>query len=213
MIFQEIGMKSKIASAAIGPVVCFSLLLAGCAGTAVVAQNGPLTATSQTAHSTTSEPSVLSTSEAPTLAAPAATAAPADAAPWDLPVNPPVADFTPAQLWAAYKADPVAADARYYGQTFVFKGVVIDEMAMLYKGMAEPSDAWVINAMVYFRTDNKSRIMNLKVGDIVEITGIITGPMQNYVLVDHCSYKLIDDTKGITRPNWIDIPGSSPDSI
>jgi hypothetical protein len=97
----------------------------------------------------------------------------------------------PARLWAEYKTDPAAADAKYYGKTYLFKNVVIEDMAMLYK----PADAvaYVLNSLVYFRTDNKTRLLDLKVGDVVDITGghngaaaelRAGGPLQLY----HCGY-------------------------
>jgi hypothetical protein len=128
-------------------------------------------------------------------------------APWDDLPPAITADFTPAQMYADYKADPAAADARYFGKVFTFNNINIDEMALLYKGMAEPGDAWVISGMVYFRTMNKSRIMNLEVNDIIDVTGQVMGTVQNYVLVGFCTYSLVDSTNGVVRPNWIDIPG------
>ena len=116
-----------------------------------------------------------------------------------------LADFTPSQLRADYQTDPAAADAKYYGKTFIFKNVVIEDMATLYK----PCDAvaYVLNSLIYFRPINKTYILDLKVGYVVDIQGVVMGQMQNFVLVDYCTYTIRDTTNGITRPNWIDILG------
>lgn len=129
----------------------------------------------------------------------------AQVAPWDTPTVPILADFTPAKLWSDYKADPASADAKYYGDTFIWKNVVIEDMAPLFK----PCDAvtYVLNNLVYFRTDNKTDIKDLKVGYVVDIQGTVMGPMQNFVLVEHCKFNIVDTTNGITRPDWITVFG------
>jgi hypothetical protein len=91
-------------------------------------------------------------------------------APWDTPNAPILADFTPAKLWSDYKADPASADAKYYGDTFIWKNVVIEDIATLFK----PGDmvVYVRNNRVYFRIDNKTDIQDLKVGYMVDIQGL-----------------------------------------
>lgn len=129
----------------------------------------------------------------------------AQVAPWDTPTVPVLADFTTATLWSDYKANTASADAKYYGDTFIWKNVVIEDMATLFK----PCDAvaYVLNNLVYFRTDNKTDLQDLKVGYVVDIQGTVMGQMQNFVLVEHCKFNIVDTTNGITRPDWITVFG------
>ena len=129
----------------------------------------------------------------------------AQVAPWDTPTVPILANFTTAKLWSDYHAAPVLADAKYYGETFIWKSVVIEDMATLFK----PCDAvaYVLNGLVYFRTDNKTDLQDLKVGYVVDIQGTVMGQLQNYVLVEHCKFNIVDTANGITRPDWITIFG------
>jgi hypothetical protein len=196
-------IRKKVA--VLSPFISLAVVLAsGCAAD-VAAKNVPTTATIPQ----TQDPAVITPVTTLTTTAPAESQPPAaqsiyaPIAPWDTLTPPVVADFTPAQLWADYKADPATAADRYYGKTYLFKNVVIEDMAMLYK----PADAvaFVLNNLVYFRTDNKTSLLALKVGYVVDITGVVMGPLQNFVLVEHCSYTIVDTTNGVTRPDWVTI--------
>jgi hypothetical protein len=197
-------MNAKKMVILFSPFLALAVLLSGgCAATLVEAQTVPSPTIQQA-------PAMVSTTTIP-AETPVVTveltsgdvAAPATGpAPWENLPAPILADFTPAQLWADYRTDPLAADAKYYGRTFIFKNVVIEDMAMMYKGYASADEAWVLNRMALFRTDNKTRLLPLKVGYVVDITGVVMGPMQAYVVVDHCTYTIVDTTNGITRPDW-----------
>ena len=199
-------MKTNKSLAVISPFISLAVLLSsGCAAN-VVSKNAPATAAMQQTQipiGTSIVPTVTVAAIPSTtlpLAAPDTDAQDPTQQTQGMPV---LADFTPAQLWAAYKADPLAADARYYGKTFLFKNVVIEDMATLYK----PADAvaYVLNNLVYFRPDNKNFLLALKVGYVVDIQGVVLGPLQNFVLVEHCTYTIVDTTNGVTRPDWITV--------
>jgi hypothetical protein len=112
----------------------------------------------------------------------------------------PAVEMDLAQLAAEYKADPVAAAAKYEGKRYVFHNVTIEEMSELYK---PPSpDQYIVSRGFKFRPDFLAQITPLKVGYIVNVEGII-GPVQwGYVTASHCSYNIVDGSNGLFRPDY-----------
>lgn len=196
--------RNKFAIILLSALGLISLTAAGCA-TGVIAANKTATAsvTGQPQETLivvqipSSQPPTTSTSavQTPDASSPARPPAPQ--------ADPVVADFTLDQLYADYQADPAAAAARYGGKTFIFKNVYIDDITPLYKP-PEPV-GYVYSGRVMFRADYKVLLLPLKPCDIVDIQGTVIGVLADRVLVDHCTYTVVDDTNGVTLPNWITI--------
>jgi len=94
-------------------------------------------------------------------------------------------EVTARQIWDDYKADPIAADAKYSGKKLHFARVQVDQMP--YLGEGRDPELYVQEGIepgvfaVKFHTWYEVDIMYCREGHIVEIVGYSEGYKNNYV--------------------------------
>lgn len=108
------------------------------------------------------------------------------------------------EMWNDYKADPVAAAAKYEGKKLHFASVRVDQMSFMGEGgdyelyVQEGIDPNI--EQVKFRTDNLSDIINVREEYIVEIVGKYENQRYGYVNVRIIWLKVIDPPGGDPNP-------------
>ena len=161
------------------------------AGTAAI--NNTTTATVATPAVTTTTTTVSSTlplaSSASASPTPATTTTPHEAL-----------DIQMSQLVADYAADPVASAARYEGRRLIVRNVKLTEVSELYKPVS--TDMFVSSQGFKFRTDYLDYVTAMEVGYVVDIEGVLEGPSWGFIVLQHCSYTIIDASQGIPRPDY-----------
>lgn len=114
--------------------------------------------------------------------------------------NQPVEEMTISQLLADYAADPVKAAAQHEGKRYIFRNVLVEEVSSLYKPAS--TDMFIMSQGIKFRPDYMDQIGVIKVGDIVDIEGTVSEPQWSFIVLKHCSYTIIDDSNGLSRPDY-----------
>jgi len=108
------------------------------------------------------------------------------------------------EMWQDYKADPVAAAAKYGGQKLLFNSVRVDQMSFLGEGM-DP-ELYVQEGIdpniqqVKFHTEDLYHIINVRDGYIVKIVGLDEGLRFGYVNVRILWLECIDPPGGDPNP-------------
>ncbi len=173
--------KNKVATGAVILAAISILALGGCA-------NSEPAGAKTTAPPTTViyEPPV--TSEAPVITTemPPKTSVPAE-----------LEEIDGNQLYLEFKEDPEAAAAKYKGKRYAFKNVRADDMVPLYKGTG--NDWYVLGGRVKFKPEYLSNLELVKIGDILDIEGEIGEIMYDLLIINNCSYTVIDDTDAVQR--------------
>ncbi len=164
------------------------LALAVLSGCARVSSRADETAPPETTPATTS--AVATAASLPDSTAPAGAA----------PLARPAAEMDIEQLMAEFKADPAAAEAKYGGKRFVFRGVNADDISSLYKPIN--TDMWVMHGNVKFRPEYPSMLTDLKVYSLMDIEGTVGGMQYSYIIIADCRYTVTDTTNAIERPDF-----------
>jgi len=108
------------------------------------------------------------------------------------------------EFWRDYKADPVAAAAKYEGKTLHFQSVRVDQMSFLGEGgdyewyVQEGTDP--DKELVKFRADDVNMIINVRDDYIVEIIGRAVGIKFGYISVQIQWLNVIDPPGGDPNP-------------
>jgi hypothetical protein len=114
--------------------------------------------------------------------------------------NEPAEEMTISQLLADYAADPVKAAAQHEGKRYLFRNVLVEEVSSLYKPAS--TDMFIMSQGIKFRPDYMDQIGIIKVGDIVDVEGTVSEPQWSFIVLKHCSYTIIDDSNGLSRPDY-----------
>ena len=113
-------------------------------------------------------------------------------------------EVTTLEIWNDYKADPIAAAAKYEGKSLHFSSVRVDQMSFLGEGI-DP-ELYVqegIDPRIYvvkFHTWSLADIINIRETYIVDIVGHDIGFKNGYVNVRIDWIKCIDPLDGDPNP-------------
>jgi len=95
-------------------------------------------------------------------------------------------------LLSDYAADPVAAAAKYKGNTFLFPGIEAESVLSNYiNSRATLNELFLQNGGVRFRPKYIYGLDPIGPGFVVDVVGEVQGWIQGYFYIDNCSYAIV----------------------